>query len=629
MEVLRVQRVGHGGAAALLTRADTPVGGASRGRAFDGGVRAARSDKQFVPTSEVAASCLPSPAGPPDASVLAEAIAVVKAAAAAGPGFLAMAGYAEAAEYASQVEDLSRSVEYLQVLGAGAVDRTRTQAIADAATARTRNGGSWITGWDNGTETLDETDASWPHGTADPATFGRAGFTAQSVPPVPVSPADDGCKNTAEFLRARLRVSVSEAHRRISLAAAVLPRTGITGDTQPAERPELATAVAAGTVASRPATIITLALDRVRHHASADTTTRMEHALTRTAAENDTDFLTRIARRWTEAIDQDGTEPTEHELRHRQGAFLRQARRGLHHVEIFATPDQYEHLITVMNTATNPRTQAGNPHTTTGTGGSDATSTPDSGAGSTTDEGDNGDTGAAPQSDLDRRTRPQQLLDGLVGACKAALATGTLPATGGLRPQVMVTIDYRDLLDRLEHATTQGPRYRPQPTNPTLKHHNTRETGRVPRTGTPDHGSIPGTGSFAFTGPAAPATVRKIACDADIIPVLLGSEGRILDIGRTTRIFPPHIRKAITARDHGCAFPGCNVPAPWCEAHHITYWSHGGSTSTDNGTLLCTHHHHLVHKEQWQIQVKAGIPWFIPPPHIDPHQKPQRNHHQT
>ncbi len=132
-----------------------------------------------------------------------------------------------------------------------------------------------------------------------------------------------------------------------------------------------------------------------------------------------------------------------------------------------------------------------------------------------------------------------------------------------------------------------------------------------------------------FTGPVTATTVRKIACDADIIPVLLGSNGRILDIGRTTRIFPTHIRKAITARDHGCAFPGCTIPAPWCEAHHITYWSHGGTTSTDNGALLCTHHHHLIHKEQWKIQVKNGIPWFIPPPHIDPRQKPQRNHHQT
>ncbi|HYH76439.1 MAG TPA: HNH endonuclease, partial [Arthrobacter sp.] len=250
----------------------------------------------------------------------------------------------------------------------------------------------------------------------------------------------------------------------------------------------------------------------------------------------------------------------------------------------------------------------------------------------------------APEIELDRRTRPQQHLDGLVGACKAALTTGTLPAAGGLRPQIMVTIDYRDLLNRLEHATAQGPRYHSRATGTTTDSGSSSgpvsdpgrtgstwipDTDRDPGTRTPDSGRIPGTGSFAFTGPVTASTVRKIACDADIIPVLLGSEGRILDIGRTTRIFPPHIRKAITARDQGCAFPGCTIPAPWCEAHHITYWSHGGTTSTDNGTLLCSHHHHLIHQEQWQIQVKTGIPWFIPPPHIDPRQKPQRNHHQT
>ncbi len=147
----------------------------------------------------------------------------------------------------------------------------------------------------------------------------------------------------------------------------MLPRTGFAGHIEPPVRPELAAAVAAGTVASRPATIITLALDRVRHHADEDTTARMEHALTRTAAEYDTDFLTRVARQWTDAIDQDGSEPSEEELRRRQGVFLRQARRGLHHLEIFATPDQYEPLLTVMNTATNPRTRTG------GTDGQDGT----------------------------------------------------------------------------------------------------------------------------------------------------------------------------------------------------------------------------------------------------------------
>ncbi|MHA7199331.1 HNH endonuclease, partial [Arthrobacter alkaliphilus] len=112
-----------------------------------------------------------------------------------------------------------------------------------------------------------------------------------------------------------------------------------------------------------------------------------------------------------------------------------------------------------------------------------------------------------------------------------------------------------------------------------------------------------------------------------IIPVLLGSDRRVLDIGRTTRIFPPHIRKAIIARDQGCAFPDCTIPAPWCEAHHITYWSQDGTTGTDNGILLCSHHHHVIHKEQWTITTDSGTPWFKPPPHIDPDQTPRRNHY--
>ncbi|WP_251042262.1 HNH endonuclease signature motif containing protein [Arthrobacter sp. ISL-69] len=525
----------------------------------------------------------------------------------------ALLSFREAADFADNVEEVSRAVDYLQIVAAGAVERTRREAAVAARSAAVGSGsgsGAAI-GWG-----------------ADTAVASQAPRPAES------ELADDGYRNATEFLRARLRISAAEARRRISLAAAVLPRAGFAGHTDPAERPELAAAVAAGTVASRPASIITAALDRVRHHATGDTTARMEHALTRTATEHDTDFLTRVARRWTDAIDQDGSEPSEEELRRRQGVFLRPARRGLHHLEIFATPDQYEPLLTVMNTATNPRTRAGT------TEGSDAGSDAGNDADSAADSGDG--TGGGPDADLDRRTRPQRLLDGLVGACKAALTTGTLPAAGGLRPQVMVTIDYRDLLDRLEHTTAKGPRYRSRttatnpgydgPDNDSNDYGNAGHPGHTGPVGAglSSSGSpagIPGTGSFTFTGPVAASVVRKIACDADIIPVLLGSQGRVLDIGRTTRIFPPHIRKAITARDQGCAFPGCTIPAPWCEAHHISYWSHGGNTSTDNGTLLCSHHHHLIHKEQWTIQVKTGMPWFIPPPHIDPRQRPQQNNY--
>ncbi|MDV8149618.1 HNH endonuclease signature motif containing protein [Arthrobacter sp. B10-11] len=485
---------------------------------------------------------------------LARILGLLKRASSTAVAGSAVMGFREAADFAANVEEIARSMEYLQVVAAMAVDRTRREASAAArAGSGSGSGVGWTTGWGS----------------------------QQSTAP---DPTDDGCRNTTEFLRMRLRIGAGEARRRLALAEAVLPTTGITGHVQEPQRPELAEAVAVGTVGSRSATIITLALDRVRHHATEGTAAKMEHALTRAAVEHDTDFVARVARQWTEAIDQDGSEPSEAELRQRQGVFLRPPRRGLQRMEIFATMEQSEHLLTAMNTATNPRTQPG--------------------------EGSPGN----PQQDLEQRTRQQQLLDGLVGACKAGLATGILPAAGGLRPQVMVTIDYRDLLERLERVDQV-------------------DSADPPGTGTPSTATNTGTGTgtrtgtFTFTGPVTASTARKIACDADIIPVLLGSEGRVLDIGRTTRIFAPHIRKAITARDQGCAFPGCTIPAPWCEAHHITYWSHGGTTSTDNGTLLCSHHHHLIHKEQWHIQVKAGIPWFIPPPHIDPRQVPRRNNY--
>ena len=535
---------------------------------------------------------------------------------------LALAGFAEAADFAGLAEEISRRFEYLQVLAAAAVDRTRTEAISNAARPASKAAG-WITGWGHDAEAA-AASVQFRRFSRVAASASASGSAASTGPVPAVSPTDDGCRNTAEFLRVRLRIGTGEARRRLALASAVLPRTGITGDPMPPVWEETAAALADGSIASRAGTIITTALDRVRHIAAPEDLARMEHVLTRTAIDNDHDFLTRITHRWADAIDQDGTEPTEEDLRHRQGAFLRRPRRGLHHLEIFATPDQYEHLLTVMNTATNPRTQP-----TTGTGeGTAAGPHTGPGFGAAAEN-------AAENAHLERRTRPQQLLDGLVGACKAALAAGGLPATGGLRPQVMATISYQDLLNRLETTATHVPRYtttspvptranHPEPTAPGRPGSTTNDQPGSPAGALP--GTATGTGTFTYTGPVTPATIRKIACDADIIPILLGSEGRILDIGRTTRIFPPHIRKAITARDQGCTFPNCTIPAPWCEAHHTTYWSHGGPTSTENGTLLCTHHHHLIHKEQWTIQMQTGIPWFIPPPHIDPQQKPRRNH---
>jgi hypothetical protein len=520
------------------------------------------------------------------------ALAVLRASSPTVDADAAWFGLREAADFAGHVEDLFRTVEYFQLVAAAAVERTRKQAAltppaghgwgAEAAQA------GWLTGWKQ--ESDGRTDAGSGGGADAVSYVGAPGVPVGGTPAgagteprgdlagqIGMSAAaDDGYRNATEFLRARLRISAAEARRRLTLAAELLPRTGSGGHTGPPVREELAAAVASGDVASRAATLITLALDRVRHSCLPEAAATMEHALTVTAIENDADFLARIARRWTDAMDQDGAEPSEELLRQLQGAFLRKPRHGLQHLEIFATADQFEHLVTVMNTATNPRTEGGD------TSGSGRAMDPAPAEVSVAVEDGEG-------RPLDLRSRPQRLLDGLVGACKVALATGGLPTAGGLRPQVMATIDYRDLVQRL---------------------------------GSDNEG---GTGSLMFTGPITAGSIRKIACDADIIPVVLGGEGQVLNVGRASRVFPPHIRKAITARDQGCAFPQCTIPAPWCEAHHITYWSRGGTTGTENGTLLCSYHHHVIHKEHWSIRMRTGIPWFIPPPHLDPAQTPRRN----
>ena len=90
-------------------------------------------------------------------------------------------------------------------------------------------------------------------------------------------------------------------------------------------------------------------------------------------------------------------------------------------------------------------------------------------------------------------------------------------------------------------------------------------------------------------------TVRRLACDADLVPAVLGTDSELLDVGRRRRLVPPAIRLAAWLRDGGCTHPGCTVPAQWCDAHHGTPWWKGGDTSLANTALLCGRHHTLVH----------------------------------
>jgi hypothetical protein len=118
-----------------------------------------------------------------------------------------------------------------------------------------------------------------------------------------------------------------------------------------------------------------------------------------------------------------------------------------------------------------------------------------------------------------------------------------------------------------------------------------------------------------------------VACDAGILPAVLGGAGQVLDLGRERRLFTGAVRRAVVLRDRGCAFPACDRPARWSEVHHIEHWVDGGATSLGNAVLLCNHHHRVIHRGEWQVRInpRDGLPDFFPPSYVDNTRLPQRN----
>jgi hypothetical protein len=137
-----------------------------------------------------------------------------------------------------------------------------------------------------------------------------------------------------------------------------------------------------------------------------------------------------------------------------------------------------------------------------------------------------------------------------------------------------------------------------------------------------------GVGSAAIAGvdqPISAATARRLACSANLIPVVLGGKSEVLDVGRSSRLFSRGQRLAMAARDRGCTWPGCEAPPGWWEAAHSrSPWHTGGRTRLDNGALLCTYHHHRLDDDGWEFELRNGIPYFIPPPRVDPARIPRR-----
>ena len=108
---------------------------------------------------------------------------------------------------------------------------------------------------------------------------------------------------------------------------------------------------------------------------------------------------------------------------------------------------------------------------------------------------------------------------------------------------------------------------------------------------------------LAGGGPIAALSAQRLRCDCELVRVLYDPDGTPqLDLGRSRRTASASQRRALWVRDGGCRFLGCSAPPEWCEAHHLLWWEHGGTTDLANLALVCRHHHHLLHEGGWRVE---------------------------
>jgi hypothetical protein len=179
--------------------------------------------------------------------------------------------------------------------------------------------------------------------------------------------------------------------------------------------------------------------------------------------------------------------------------------------------------------------------------------------------------------ELDPRPHEKRQADALTTILDIATGAPTKSDLPGV-PHLTVTIDFADLRDATSEAV----------------------------------------GELVFGHNLSAAAVRLLACDAAVLPIVLGSDSQPLDVGMEYRFVTRPIRRALNRRDKGCVI--CKAPPSHCHAHHLIHWVDGGPTSISNLALLCAAHHRAVHAGHWTVTITAGIvhvsrpTWTTPTP---------------
>lgn len=397
-----------------------------------------------------------------------------------------------------------------------------------------------------------------------------------------------GFSSLAEVLQQVLGVPFGEAKLLVQLAEATRSAMGFTGQQLEPAHPAVANALAAAQISLGQASAIVRGLKPAVARAEQAHVDAAETELVDSARgvnpENPapaTPELLRVqAAQWVAFLDPDGVEPLAERAARKRGFWMRDNADGTVSGRFVATAVQGELFRNTFETVTSPRRKV-TFDCTDAHGDADTSASDTSAAGLDADVLDADALDAADvdlmhpdEKIVDRRTPAQERIDAVELVFSRFAEASDAPRAGGEAPTIVITTT---------EAGMNGLANRPA------------DLPHLERTGTP----VP------------PSLVAKTLCDGFVQIALLGSNGEPLRLGRRQRLYSRAQRRALTVRDGGCITPGCWKPANMCEAHHTTPWVEGGVTDVDKGVLLCSLHHHMVHRDELELVKDRAGRWRV------------------
>ena len=349
----------------------------------------------------------------------------------------------------------------------------------------------------------------------------------------------------------RLRITRTEAARRIAEAEVLGPRTTLTGEPLEPLMPATADAQAAGEIGAGHVREIRRFLKELPGWVDGPTKERAERDLAKLAHEYRPDELRAAATAMADAINPDGTFTDDDRAARRGVSIGRQDQDGMSPVSGYLTPEARAGLDAVLSKWAAP--------------------------GMCNPEHPSPTVDGAPSEEAitaDHRTRAQRQHDALNALCRAMLASGQLGSHRGLPVSIVVRTTLQELEAAAGVATTGGGTWLP-----------------------------------------ISDVIRMAAHAHHYLAVFDNHSPLPLYLGRSKRIATAGQRIVLHLIDGGCSHPGCSVPADKCEVHHINPWAAGGRTDITDLTLTCEpDHKRLDHGWKTRKRADGTTEW-IPPPH--------------